>query len=117
MTSPSQINRAIRACREAGLPVVAPDDCTCGLRGRIVVVAHPRGLQVLWPYERRCPVHPARRGGAAASSRQDAMGTRGLPVVSERLSHAAHRGIVVSVDRQISVTPHAAIPRARAALH
>ena len=48
---------ATQACRDAGLPVVGPEDCTCRLRGRLVVLARADGLRVLWPYDQRCPVH------------------------------------------------------------
>ena len=56
----SQVRRAIQACRYAGLPVVHPDDCTCSLSGRLVVLARPDGLKVVWPYEQRCPIHGPR---------------------------------------------------------
>ncbi len=55
-----QVRRAIQACRYAGLPVVDPEDCTCGLSGRLVVVAGPEGLRLVWPYEQRCPIHGSR---------------------------------------------------------
>jgi hypothetical protein len=59
-----QVNRAIQACRHAGLPVVEPDACTCGLRGQLVVLARPDGLRVVWPHSKRCPIHdPRRRAG------------------------------------------------------
>ncbi|MFZ0972455.1 MAG: hypothetical protein WAN22_09525 [Solirubrobacteraceae bacterium] len=58
----SQVRRAIQACRSAGLPVVHPDDCTCSLSGRLVVLARPEGLKVVWPYEQRCPIHGPRDG-------------------------------------------------------
>ena len=56
----SQVRRAIQACRHAGLPVVEPDDCTCGLYGRLVVLAAPDGLRLVWPYDQRCPIHGVR---------------------------------------------------------
>jgi predicted RNA-binding protein with PUA domain len=52
-----EVNHAIQACRDAGLPVVEPDACTCGLRGQLVVLARPDGLRVVWPYHQRCPIH------------------------------------------------------------
>ena len=55
-----QLKRAIDACRRAGLPVVDEADCTCGLRGRLVVLARSDGLRVLWPYDQRCPIHGSR---------------------------------------------------------
>lgn len=48
---------AIDACRRAGLPVIQEQDCTCGLAGRLVVLASPDGLRVIWPYHRPCRVH------------------------------------------------------------
>lgn len=55
-----QVRRAIQACRCAGLPVVNPDDCTCGLSGQLVVLTGPDGLRLVWPYEQRCPIHSPR---------------------------------------------------------
>lgn len=52
-----EAGRTIDACRHAGLPVVDEEDCTCGLDRRLVVLAGPDGLRVLWPYDRPCPVH------------------------------------------------------------
>jgi hypothetical protein len=57
MTGVDEAKRAIRACQLAGLPVVNLGDCTCALRDRLVVLAQPRGLRVVWPYEERCPIH------------------------------------------------------------
>jgi hypothetical protein len=57
MTGTGEPNRAIEACRAAGLPVIDETDCTCRLRGRLVVVARSGGLQIVWPYDRRCPAH------------------------------------------------------------
>lgn len=59
--SGQRVSRAIQACRQAGLLVVDPNGCTCGLRGEFVVLARTDGLRVVWPYEKRCPVHGARR--------------------------------------------------------
>ena len=55
-----ELNRTIDACRDAGLPVVDERDCTCRLRGRLVVLARAGGLEVIWPYDRRCPIHGLR---------------------------------------------------------
>ena len=41
-----QVRRAIRACRSAGLPVIEPGDCSCGLSGHLVVLARPDGLRL-----------------------------------------------------------------------
>jgi hypothetical protein len=60
MTGGDRGKRAIKACREAGFPVIDPEDCTCGLSGRLVVLAGPDGLRIVWPYEQRCPIHGAR---------------------------------------------------------
>jgi hypothetical protein len=70
MTGADEPNRAIEACRAAGLPVVDETDCTCSLRDRLVVVARSGGLQIVWPYDRRCPVHgpPGPRGTAAPAA-------------------------------------------------
>jgi hypothetical protein len=56
----NHLDRTIDACRDAGLPVVNKRDCTCGLRGRLVVLARAAGLEVMWPYDRRCPTHGLR---------------------------------------------------------
>jgi len=55
-----QVGRAIEACRTAGRPVLDPQDCTCGLSGRLVVLAGPQGLRLVWPYEHPCPIHGPR---------------------------------------------------------
>jgi RecB family endonuclease NucS len=52
-----QVKRAVDACRRAGLPVIGPAQCTCSLRGRLVVRASAHRLEVLWPYDRPCPIH------------------------------------------------------------
>jgi hypothetical protein len=57
MSATDQRNRTIDACRRAGLPVLDEQQCTCGLRGRLVVLASPDGLRLLWPYDGRCLVH------------------------------------------------------------
>jgi hypothetical protein len=57
MTRGDQARRAIRACQHAGLRVVNLGDCTCALLGRLVVLALPHGLRVVWPYEEPCPIH------------------------------------------------------------
>jgi hypothetical protein len=44
MTGLSQVNRAVNACHAAGIPVVGLHDCTCGLRGRLVVIARARDV-------------------------------------------------------------------------
>ena len=69
----NQLNRTIDACRDAGLPVIDEHDCTCRLRGRLVVVARAGGLEVIWPYDRRCPTHGLRdpdvpRAGCATAT-------------------------------------------------
>jgi hypothetical protein len=56
----NQVHRTTDACRDAGLPVVDECDCTCGLRGQLVVVTRPGGLEVIWPYHQRCPIHAPR---------------------------------------------------------
>ena len=56
----NHLNRTIDACRDAGLPVVDERDCTCGLWGRLVVVARAAGLEIIWPYDWRCPIHGLR---------------------------------------------------------
>jgi hypothetical protein len=60
MTSGDGVGRAMEACRRAGLPVVHPEDCTCSLRGRLVVLAQHDGLWVVWPYDQHCPIHRRR---------------------------------------------------------
>lgn len=62
--------RAIDACHRAGLPVLNEDDCTCGLRGRLVVLATGDGLRILWPCYRQCPLHdPTDREGSPPTGR------------------------------------------------
>jgi len=61
----NQLNRTIDACRDAGLPVVNERDCTCGLRGRLIVLARAAGLEVIWSYDRRCLTHDLRDPDAA----------------------------------------------------
>jgi hypothetical protein len=60
MTGTDPVTRAIDACRRAGLPVIEAKQCTCGLRGRLVVLDGPDGLRVLGPYDGRCLVHGPR---------------------------------------------------------
>jgi hypothetical protein len=60
MTGADGVGRAIQACRRAGLPVIDPEDCTCSLRGRLVVLAEHDGLRVVWPYDQDCPIHRRR---------------------------------------------------------
>ena len=70
MTGADQLKRTIDACRRAGLPVIEAKQCTCGLRGRLVVLDGPDGLRVLWPYDGRCLVHgPRDREGPAPARR------------------------------------------------
>jgi hypothetical protein len=57
MTIDRDIGRTVDACRRAGLPVIQPAQCTCRLRGRLVVLASAHGLEVVWPYDRPCPIH------------------------------------------------------------
>jgi len=59
MTTDREVSRTIAACRRAGLAVVDEGDCTCRLRGQLVVLARAGGLQVVWPYDQRCPIHGA----------------------------------------------------------
>ena len=61
MTGTDRAGRAIQTCRRAGLPVVGPEDCTCSLRGRLVVLAQQDGLRILWPYNQHCPIHRPRQ--------------------------------------------------------
>lgn len=56
----SHPNRTIDACRDARLAVVHERDCTCGLGGRLVVLVRASGLEVIWPYDRPCPIHTFR---------------------------------------------------------
>lgn len=63
MTSPPQHNRAIRACRDAGLPVIDERACTCHMRGMFVVIRAAEGLRLVLPCTRRCPVHDVQGKG------------------------------------------------------
>jgi hypothetical protein len=86
MTHQDPVKRAIEACRAAGLAVVDRGDRTCDLRGRLVVLAHAHGLQVVWPYDRCCPIHGvhereriaatvrSRRGRSRSQAATEAMG-------------------------------------------
>ena len=60
MSATNERKRTIDACRHAGLPVIEAKQCTCSLRGRLVVLDGPDGLRVLWPYDGRCLVHGPR---------------------------------------------------------
>ena len=60
MSAERAVTRAIDACRRAGLPIIKGNECTCSLRGRLVVLDGPEGLRVLWPYDGRCLVHGPR---------------------------------------------------------
>lgn len=79
MTESDQLRRTTDACRRAGLPVVEATHCTCGLRGRLVVLDGPDGLQVLWPYDGRCLVHGPTGPRRASASRPTAAGPIPLP--------------------------------------
>jgi hypothetical protein len=74
MTASNQLTRAIDACRRAGLPVIHDKQCTCTLRGRLVVLASHDGLRVLWPYDASCPVHSARNLEKTSASHATAGG-------------------------------------------
>jgi hypothetical protein len=70
MTSADRLKRTIDACRRAGLPVIEAKQCTCELRGRLVVFDGPDGLRVLWPYDGRCLAHgPRDREGPRSAGR------------------------------------------------
>jgi hypothetical protein len=56
MTASDQLGRTIEACRRAGLPVIDDTDCTCRLRGQLVVLARLHALRLVWPYNERCPI-------------------------------------------------------------
>ena len=70
MAGAGEVRRAVRACRTAGLPVIDVAQCTCALRGRLVVVAGPDGLRVVWPYDHLCPIHRPRRGEEPQPAKQ-----------------------------------------------
>ena len=103
MTRADQPTRAIRACHHAGLPVVNPGDCTCALRGRLVVLAWPGGLRVVWPYEERCRIHglPDRAvSQPAAEVRAQYMETAdGKPAVGRSVSAFVQR-LAAQLDAQ-----------------
>jgi hypothetical protein len=70
MTGTNQLKRTIDACRRAGLPVIEAKQCTCSLRGRLVVLDGPDGLRILWPYDGRCLMHgPRDREGPRPAGR------------------------------------------------
>jgi len=74
------VNRAIQACRQAGLRVVEPGTCTCDLCGQLVVLARPDSLRVVWPYRQRCPIHdPRRRDGHRPGEGTRPYRSRSLP--------------------------------------
>jgi hypothetical protein len=68
------LNRAVRACRRAGLTVINQHECTCRLRGRLVLLAQPGRLELLWPYRHPCPIHDlaARHPRRVDAGRQEA---------------------------------------------
>ena len=68
------LKRTIQACRLAGLPVIDGADCTCSLRGRLVVLAREGSLQVVWPYHPHCPIHGPRERDAPAPGGSDSPG-------------------------------------------
>jgi hypothetical protein len=70
---------AIQACRDAGLPVVGPDDCTCRLRGQLVVLASPDELRIVWPYDQRCPIHGTQHQQPTTPEDELQMGTTLIP--------------------------------------
>jgi hypothetical protein len=73
MTTRDRLNATILACRRAGLPVIDEHDCTCQLAGRLVVLAGPHGLRILWPCDLICAVHGPRdrkRARPAGGTRQ-----------------------------------------------
>lgn len=74
MTTDGEATRAIEACRRAGLPVIDEGDCTCQLAGRLVVVARADRLEVVWPYDRRCPIHGTQELRAPARTAQSPPG-------------------------------------------
>ena len=74
MTGADQLKRTIDACRRVGLPVIEAKQCTCGLRGRLVVLDGPDGLRVLWPYDGRCLVHSPRDRQGLRSARRPRQG-------------------------------------------
>lgn len=79
MTGADRLKQTIDACRRAGLPVIEAKQCTCTLRGRLVVLDGPDGLRVLWPYDGRCLVHdPRDREGPAPAGRPRAGRSRPL---------------------------------------
>ena len=95
-TDQHQTKRAIQACRAAGLPVIDPSDCTCGLDGRLVVLALPDGLRVVWPYDRRCPLHrPRRREGPQPAEHVRGGRSRSQTATEQRRQLAADTGELV----------------------
>ena len=95
MTGVDDAKRAIRACQHAGLPIVNPGDCTCALRGRLVVEARPRGLRVVWPYEERCPIH----GLADCAPSQPATEVRADRLEAADANRAMERSVPESARR------------------
>jgi hypothetical protein len=57
MTTDRAPGRAIEACRRAGVAIVEPAHCICSLHGRLIVLASAHRLEVIWPYDRPCPIH------------------------------------------------------------
>lgn len=86
------IRRAVRVCRRAGLPVVDQHDCTCALRGRLVVLARAHGLELIWPYERTCPIH----GSDNVARPQPGVRSRRRPARAQTVENS-------SADRQASM--------------
>ena len=83
MTIDRDIGRAVDACRRAGLPVIEAKQCTCSLRGRLVVLDGPDGLRVMWPYDGRCLVHTPRDREGPMPARRPRQGRSRSPAARE----------------------------------
>jgi hypothetical protein len=95
MSANRQAGRAIEACRRAGLPVVDQHDCTCRLRGQLAVLVQAGGLEVVWPYDGRCPIHQPSPPGGLTPATEPALRAVAIERRARRVS---------ATEREASVT-------------
>jgi hypothetical protein len=110
VTDAGRPNRAIRACRAAGLPVVDEQGCTCLLSGKMVVLAGSNRLRVSWPYA-GCPLIHDVQGRADDQNAGLAAALHVRPSVSapcDDRTYTAHseewKAMTDTGDKQITLT-------------
>jgi hypothetical protein len=109
MTTTDRFNPTILACRRAGLPVIDEHDCTCQLVGRLVVLTGLDGLRLLWPCDRRCPVHGPRdreQARPAGEARQRRARSRAAsPGLADATARRTMSGVVPEQARELYLNP------------